>query len=46
VAKAIATLNHILKGRLTINIFSSNFLGTELSFGAFNQRLCEVIEIL
>jgi len=45
-ARAIATLDHILKGRLTINIISSNLPGTELSSEARYQRSKEVIEIL
>ena len=44
--RAIATLDHILKGRLTINIISSNLPGTELSSEARYQRSREVIEIL
>ena len=44
--RAIATLDHILKGRLTINIISSNLPGTELSSAARYQRSREVIEIL
>jgi len=44
--RAIATLDHILKGRLTINIISSNLPGTDLSSVARYQRSREVIEIL
>lgn len=44
--RAIATLDHILKGRLTINIISSNLPGTNLSSAARYQRSREVIEIL
>lgn len=44
--RAIATLDHILKGRLTINIISSNLPGTDLSSQARYQRSREVIEIL
>ena len=44
--RAIATLDHILKGRLTINIISSNLPGTDLSSAARYQRSREVIEIL
>jgi alkanesulfonate monooxygenase len=44
--RAIATLDHILKGRLTINIISSNLPGTDLSSEARYQRSREVIEIL
>lgn len=45
-ARAIATLDHILQGRLTINIISSNLPGTELSSADRYQRSREVIEIL
>lgn len=44
--RAISTLDHILKGRLTINIISSNLPGTNLSSEARYQRSREVIEIL
>lgn len=45
-ARAIATLDHILKGRLTINIISSNLPGTNLSSAERYQRSREVIQIL
>lgn len=45
-ARAIATLDHILKGRLTINIISSNLPGEDLSSEARYQRSREVIKIL
>ncbi|MGK0387387.1 MAG: alkanesulfonate monooxygenase [Maribacter sp.] len=45
-ARAIATLDHILEGRLTINIISSNLPGTEMESAARYQRSREVIEIL
>jgi alkanesulfonate monooxygenase len=45
-ARAIATLDHILKGRLTINIISSDLPGTKLASAARYQRSREVIEIL
>ncbi|MEL6659903.1 MAG: LLM class flavin-dependent oxidoreductase, partial [Bacteroidota bacterium] len=45
-ARAIATLDHILKGRLTINIISSNMPGEELDSASRYQRSREVIEIL
>jgi alkanesulfonate monooxygenase len=45
-ARAIATLDHILKGRLTINIISSNMPGEERSSESRYQRSREVIEIL
>jgi len=44
--RAIATLDHILKGRLTINIISSNLPGMEMSSEDRYQRSREVIEIL
>lgn len=44
--RAIATLDHLLQGRLTINIISSNLPGTDLSSEARYQRSREVIEIL
>ena len=44
--RAIATLDHILKGRLTINIISSNLPGTDLSSADRYLRSQEVIEIL
>ncbi len=44
--RAIATLDHILKGRLTINIISSNLPGMEMSSADRYQRSREVIEIL
>jgi len=45
-ARSIATLDHILKVRLTINIISSNLPGTDLDSPARYQRSREVIEIL
>lgn len=45
-ARSIATLDHILKGRLTINIISSNLPGTDLSSAERYQRSREVIQIL
>jgi alkanesulfonate monooxygenase len=44
--RAISTLDHLLKGRLTINIISSNLPGTDLSSADRYQRSREVIEIL
>ncbi|MCI5083453.1 MAG: LLM class flavin-dependent oxidoreductase [Saprospiraceae bacterium] len=44
--RAIASLDHILKGRLTINIISSNLPGTDLSSADRYQRSREVIEFL
>lgn len=45
-ARTIATLDHILEGRLTINIISSNLPGDDLSSEARYQRSREVIQIL
>ena len=45
-ARAIATLDHILKGRLTLNIISSDLPGTKLPSEARYQRSREVIQIL
>jgi len=44
--RAIATLDHILEGRLTINIISSNLPGENASSEDRYQRSREVIEIL
>ncbi|MEN0005692.1 MAG: LLM class flavin-dependent oxidoreductase [Bacteroidota bacterium] len=44
--RAIATLDHLLKGRLTINIISSDLPGTKLESAQRYQRSREVIEIL
>lgn len=45
-ARALATLDHILQGRLTINIISSNMPGEDLESAARYQRSREVIQIL
>ncbi|MGB0839108.1 MAG: LLM class flavin-dependent oxidoreductase [Chitinophagales bacterium] len=45
-ARAIATIDHVLKGRLTINIISSNLPGTNLDSPSRYQRSREVINIL
>lgn len=45
-ARALATLDHILKGRLTINIISSNLPGENMESVARYQRSREVINIL
>ena len=45
-ARALATLDHVLKGRLTINIISSDLPGTELSSSQRYARSREVIAIL
>ena len=45
-ARALATIDHILKGRLTINIISSNLPGEELNSASRYQRSREVIQIL
>lgn len=45
-ARTIATLDHILQGRLTINIISSEMPGETLDAKSRYQRSREVIEIL
>lgn len=45
-ARAVATLDHILQGRLTLNIISSPQPGEELPSAARYRRSREVIEIL
>ena len=45
-ARSLSTIDHILKGRLTINIISSNLPGEDLGSQDRYQRSREVIEIL
>ncbi|NNF92135.1 MAG: LLM class flavin-dependent oxidoreductase [Boseongicola sp.] len=45
-ARTIATLDHMLEGRLTINIISSDFPGETADSGFRYQRSREVVEIL
>ncbi len=45
-ARALATIDHMLKGRLTVNIISSNLPGEELDSVSRYQRSREVIQIL
>ena len=45
-ARTIATLDHMMKGRLTINIISSDFPGEKAESGYRYQRSREVVEIL
>ena len=45
-ARALATLDHLLLGKLTINIISSDLPGTKLESAARYQKSREVIEIL
>ncbi len=45
-ARSVATLDHILEGRLTLNIISSNQPGEDLPSTDRYQRSREVIEIL
>ena len=45
-ARTIATLDHMLKGRLTINIISSDFPGERVDSSYRYQRSREVVEIL
>jgi alkanesulfonate monooxygenase len=44
--RAVATLDHMLEGRLTLNIISSDMPGETLDSGARYRRSAEVIEIL
>ena len=45
-ARAIATIDHMLEGRLTLNIISSDLPGTELDSSERYLRSKEVIQIL
>ena len=45
-ARTIATLDHMMKGRLTINIISSDFPGEKAESNFRYQRSREVVEIL
>ncbi len=45
-ARALATIDHMMKGRLTVNIISSDLPGQKLASAARYQRSREVIEIL
>lgn len=45
-ARTISTLDHMLKGRLTINIISSDFPGQKEDSAFRYQRSREVVEIL
>jgi alkanesulfonate monooxygenase len=45
-ARTIATLDHMLEGRLTVNIISSDFPGEKADSGYRYQRSREVVEIL
>ncbi|MEO0732233.1 MAG: LLM class flavin-dependent oxidoreductase [Bacteroidota bacterium] len=45
-ARALATLDHILRGRLTVNIISSDLPGTKLDSAVRYAKSREVIEIL
>lgn len=45
-ARTVATLDHMLKGRLTLNVISSNFPGEDASAELRYQRSHEVVEIL
>ncbi len=44
--RTLATIDHILKGRFTVNIISSNLPGEDMSSADRYQRSREVIEIL
>ena len=45
-ARTVATLDHMLSGRLTINIISSDFPGQKEESSYRYRRSCEVVEIL
>ncbi|SLN33476.1 Methanesulfonate monooxygenase [Pseudoruegeria aquimaris] len=45
-ARTLATLDHMLKGRLTVNIISSDFPGEKADSAYRYQRSREVVEIL
>ena len=45
-ARTVATLDHMLKGRLTLNVISSDFPGEVAESGFRYQRSREVVEIL
>ena len=45
-ARSLSSLDHMLKGRLTVNIISSDLPGTRLESAARYQKSREVIEIL
>ncbi|MBT8411852.1 MAG: LLM class flavin-dependent oxidoreductase [Octadecabacter sp.] len=45
-ARAIATLDHMMKGRLTLNVISSDFPGEVAESALRYQRSREVVEIL
>ncbi|KUP91986.1 LLM class flavin-dependent oxidoreductase [Tritonibacter horizontis] len=45
-ARTLATLDHMLEGRLTVNIISSDFPGEKAESGYRYQRSREVVEIL
>lgn len=45
-ARALATLDHLTKGKLTINIISSDLPGTKMDSPSRYRRSAEVIEIL
>jgi len=45
-ARTIATLDHMLKGRLTLNVISSDFPGEKAESAYRYQRSREVVEIL
>ncbi len=45
-ARTVATLDHMLKGRLTLNVISSDFPGEKVDSAFRYQRSHEVVEIL
>lgn len=45
-ARTVATIDHMMKGRLTLNVISSDFPGEKAESGFRYQRSREVVEIL
>ena len=45
-ARAVATVDHILRGRLTLNVISSQLPGEDLDSAARYQRAREVVQVL
>ena len=45
-ARAVATVDHMMKGRLTLNVISSDFPGEQASSEYRYKRSAEVVEIL
>ena len=45
-ARTVATLDHMLEGRLTLNVISSDFPGEKAPSEVRYRRSAEVVEIL